>query len=491
MIGATSARGWLRLVQYALLLAIQVCWLEAWAAALGSWLDRSAGALLSPIGIAVLIVLPAAWTQLAPSWFGASRWPRFAVAVVGLLAAAASGLLAAGFPAIPANWQEVGLRLAQPAAGLRVAAGLMLGLLCWWRGIVFGRELPRLWRVEAEFRVGVGAMAMLLVVVAFAGPAGSPGADVLGISTGLLLATGLIAMPLARIVDEAEQPRHLGGPTPAPSGPWLTTLLGIVGTLLVFAWVVSQLLSFDRIARLLSLLRAPLDALVWLLLNVLLLPVAYLVEWLILLIRSIIPAADDRQLQIQNFRSLIPDPESLSQPEGLPPDLMLLLRLIVLAALAVVVVRLLAKAAARLGNLWHFEDVAELRDLVWTWPGFPALWKWLLARLRRRVAAIVRTLSPIVATSAATEAATVRSVYREFLALGEAIGRGKQAPETPAEYRRRIDLDPELPAEPEVGDITESYERVRYGPPAASELDPGPLAAALVRLRTAWREWLS
>jgi len=473
----------LRGVQYALLVAGEAAWLYAWSVAVGTWLGGSQSPLLPATALAALLAASAMATRQAAAH---KRHPRLARVALGLLGLAVAVLTALGPWLATGGWGSWGSgygRMTRPGDDLRAVAEGCLVLLVWWRGIGIGRARPTPYQVERRFWTGVLALAGLLVVVALAGRASglTPGALIL--PTLAFVFVGLIAMPLSRIAELSSGPSRRGAPALTPSGPWLATLLGVVTALLLVTLVLAQLVAFDRLGALLE----PLGAILWMILYVVLLPFAFLAEGLIFVARRLL------RLQLPlggRDRPVMDALEQLRQQErsGGPvaPELLTALKVLLLVALAAAVVGLLARAVSHLRDRATEDGVEEVRDLVWSWPGLGAIWRWLLAWIRPRLAGAgaAEATRPI----GAGVAASIRELYREFLALGASVGRPRRPVETPHEYESRLRGEPALPGADEVHSITESYVRVRYGPPAPRQPDLGPIAAALARLREAWLE---
>jgi hypothetical protein len=483
----------LRGVQYALLLAGEAAWLYAWSIGLGAWLGGSRSPVLAlPLLLALLLVATVA-ARLTVTERNEARLIQVAFALAGLLGAALAGLVAIPLTEHWGRWTEVGDLLQKTEAGFRTAAAAGLALIVWWRGIVTARERPNLWHVEGDFRLGIFALAGVLVVAALVGPAAAPAVDSLILPTLVLVFVGLVGMPLARVVEEGEHPRHAGGPTLAPSGPWLGMLLGVVTGLLLVTLLLAQVFTFERIGALLEPLWGPLGTVFWALFYAIFLPLGFLVEGLIYLFRLIIrPGGEPPPPPQAPDTSWLDQLRNQERSNALPPELMLAVKVIVALALGAILVALLARAVFRFRDWWRGDDVEEVRELVWSWPGLAAIWRWLLARLRPRPPRIVVALfGRRVQGDTAAFGGSIRELYRQFLSLGAAIGRTRRLAETPFEYESRLNADGSLAGSGEVQSITESYVRVRYGPPAPSVPDQGPVAAALARLRALWQDRLS
>jgi hypothetical protein len=475
-----------RLLQHALSVVMLTCWLFAWSAAVGAWIDRPRGPLLSPIHLVLLLAAPAILTRVVATSFSGSAVARYGLAAIGLAASVLSGLVAGQLLGSLGNLSHAPGLLGPTSAGLRGPVAVILAVLTWWRGISVGRDPPSLWRAERDLRTGVLAFGVLLVCLALAGPRSGPDSGTLVVCALGLVAAGLVATPLARIYDEASQPRHLGRSALTPSGPWLTTLLSVVGGLLFLALLLSQVLTYERIDAVLSVLLLPVQGLLWLLLNVILVPIAYLVEALVWLLRSLIPANGDSEQQMQSAGQMARNVLERGDGEGLPPEVLLVLRIVAIALAAGLIMVVLAFAASRLDALWRSDDVGELRDIVWRWPTIREIWAWLTRRVRAAAAARLQPASKL--GQVAADYGSVRGIYRAFLALGMSIGHGRRSPETPGEYQDRLADDSALEGSDDIGALTNAYVLARYGPETAEGPPIGALVSALERLRAAWRD---
>ena len=218
---------------------------------------------------------------------------------------------------------------------------------------------------------------------------------------------------------------------------------------------------------------------------VLMVPVGYLVELLIYLARLVIKPGEPSpppQLPQGNW---VDELRKQERPDVVPPELLMGLKVVALLLACALVVGLLARAVFRLRGFWREDDVEELREIEWRWPGLKAVLLWLFGRLRPRrpsgLAAFFRA-----APTGPVASLGIRELYRQFLALAASIGWARQNAETPLEYERRLARESELEGEPEIRALTEVYVRFRYGRPSAVSPDSGRAATALGRLRALW-----
>ena len=474
-----------RATQYGLLIAGQLSWLFAWSAALGSWLGGDRLPVLAPYSLLLLLTGGAALVRPA---LAVKRAPRLAGLALALL-----GVLVTGFVGLETlfavggwwDWAKASDLLEGTAWGTRAIAAGALALITWWRGIATGRESPALWRVEDEFRLGIIALGGLLAIVAITGSTGRLDAGLLVYPTLGFVFVNLVGMPLAQIVDESGSTRHGGATGLAPGGRWLAMLLGVVGLLLMVTLLVAQVLTFERIAALLEPLREPLGAAFWFLFYVLVVPIGYLVQFLIYLARLVIKPGEPAPPPQFPQTNWVDELRRQERPEVASPELLIALKVVGLLVACALVIALLARAVFRLRGFWREDDVEELREIEWSWPGLRAALLWIFGRLwPRRIGGLAALFH--AAPVGRVASLGIRELYRQFLALGTSIGWARRNAETPLEYERRLGSEGDLEGEPEIRALTESYVRIRYGRPSAVSPDSGRAAEALARLRALW-----
>jgi len=411
-------------------------------------------------------------------WLGQGLLAVLACLVVGATAAAE----------LPAAWEgrlldEGWHQLFNTSFGGRAAlAGVFAGFL-WRRGALFGRSLPTSFGVEEQFRTGMVALTSLLIVSSLAGVHAPVSGDPLLLSTLLFVSASLIGMPLAQVVDVNRSSRNQGGSGLAPSAQWLGMLLGVLMGLLAATLLLAELITFERASRVWEAVREPLGAVLYAVVQIVAIPVGLVVEVLIFLMRLLIRPGSQ---QAQPRKDAMPGLDQIPEGElaAMSPEMLMALKLIAAIGLGLLFLWLIIRAISRLNRGWQRDGVEESRDFVWCWPDLGTLWRWLLAWLRPVAVTLRRATEG--RTSIAPEGG-VRSLYREFLALGAGLGRARRSAETPLEYERRLLADDALTGGDEVRSITASYLRARYAAPFPEKADPGGVALALARLRAAWK----
>jgi hypothetical protein len=458
-------------VQLALYLTGDVAWLYAWSIAMGTWIAGSAGAPALPVETIAWLGLTAAVLTRLIARPATARPARLAIAALGLLVALAIGGASAGLQpvAIDASWAALG----ESMLGWRVYAAIALALLGWWRGIAAGRPALTVDAVESEFRGGVTALVALFLVVLVTGSASAGLASSLVTLALVVLFVGLLGMPLARVL-------HLGGSRGDPTAPplqvgqqWLGLLLGTILGLLVVAILLASVLTFERLDLLLSPLVQALQLVVYLIA----LPLGFVVEGLIYLLRRLLSPAHPLPPPTMPFGRLADSLRRQSQPGNGPPAILgQILIWLAIALVAALVLWMLARAVARNADRRSLDGVEETREGVGSWGEIKAaIARWFSewrARRRRSLAALVARRKPKARSASAP--LTPRELYRELLRLGARSGQRRAPDQTPNEYERVLTrLESLAVGRPEINTVTEVYIQDRYAaePPPVEDVD--------------------
>lgn len=475
--------------QHMLLLASEAAWVYGWLLITGLWLGSGRSSVLDFAIVAATLAGAAVSARLAIAIRGRDR---STAAILALLGLAVTCLIALGELPRPNGWGDWRLLWTQlqgdgvPARSVWAAC---VALFLWWRGLSIGGSRPTQSDVEDDFRLGIMALAALFVAVALAGVSAHPISGQLVLMTILLISSGLVGMPLSRIVDESRSQRRRDEAPLSPGTAWLGMLLSVVAGVLLVTMLLAQFFTFERIGSLLEPLAAPLGAILWGLIYAVALPMGLLAELVIRLGRMVFHGSG---LSPSSF-----DPTDMSwldalrnerQPSGFPPELLLAIKVVAAVVLGIVALWILVRAFTRIGGWWQHDDVEEIHDSVWSWPGVGALWRLLAGRLNSPSGTGV---SDDGANPDTTDAGRIRQIYRQLLLLGDSIGHPRQPWETPLEYESRLKCDSCLQGEDEVQLVTESYLRVRYASPNSGQPNPDRVRSALDQLQALWQAHLT
>jgi hypothetical protein len=449
----------------------------------GIWVMRTGRPALDAPSVVAILLLGVMATRLSAR----GRRPKLARLALTILAVASTAAVALfQLPVLTQEGDPAPLlsRLLDGGDGTRVAVAAGFAVFLWWRALGLGRLPMSLELVEEEFQAGTIATTTLLVFVALAGKASMLSPEPLLVAAFAVVSAGLVGMPLARVVDVSRAGGGADGTALKLGGPWLTMLLAVVAGLLAATLLLAQLLTFDRVSAVWESVADPVGAALQTALYLLAMPFGLLTRLLIFL-ASLLPSSVTARPRKQG--NDLPGLDQMQQaaPVALSPEAVFAMKVALAVGLATLVVWMIGRAMARFRRGWDWEEVEEAHDFVWSWPGPSELWRWLLERWRPLRA---RALAGWARSPTATRRSdSVRGLYREFLDLGAALGRGRAAAETPLEYERRLSGDPLLGGRDEVRSLTDGYNRERYGPPSARLPALLPLALALARLRSLWQ----
>ena len=442
-----------REIRYALLAAMETCWVYAILAFLalvsGSyalsplslfaayWIALLAGRTLprlkqrwatlqfAAIGIAFLTVLVLVRVELYPSYglFDFAWLPRYLMSAISF---------ARGF-----------------SPELLATLGVMYVFI---RGLGFGQRPLTLWFVGFQFRLGIVAFFGLFFIGAFIHPFDASRWIFVYFSLSLL------AIALARI-DEIGTSIPLGA-------RWTINLLAAVAIVIFFGLAVLQFFTLeaaDAVVRLLT----PLGAFIGALFLIILIPLGILAVWLIDFIRQLFAGLKDLN---QILNNLFPQgtQEALQKMQPDPAILNLLapiLKLLGMVAIVVGLGYLLARALNK--RMKQIEEETFIRESI---GGDEED-----ARVRNRRAKRVQGRR-----RASISAESIRRIYAALVARAADAGLPRHVAETPYEFLPRLERT--WPAETEqIRAITDAYVAVHY-----AERDVGKEAVS--RVRAAWQE---
>ncbi|MDA8219068.1 MAG: DUF4129 domain-containing protein [Dehalococcoidales bacterium] len=480
---------WLRTVVLPLGLAVvDLCWLYPWLLVWGWAVDHSGGVrLLSPFSAFVLLLAG----QLATRYVLGRGWTlaRVRLLLIGL------GLLVVllivrleHYPAAPGDLTWLGAFGADLLAffsGSPPVIAACVGLLLWWRGMANGRSAVNYEGMNSVFALGLVANVLFLLLTLFMTPVER---GLLEERAGVFLLfyflAGLPTLALARLDSVRERSRTREGASQLGNWQWLGVLLGLVLGLIIFALLVGGVLSSSVVGAVIAPLLAAAGEAFWFVSSLVIWAIAILLAPLMYLIRLLAPPlALPEATPEPDF-----DPSQLGDSQAtvmaLPPEVLLALRVVAVAALVGVALLLLARTISRRRDWSIAADYLEEHDSVWTWR---SLRDGLLARLRAWLAALRRPARgsadrPLAASDVeparATSALGIRQIYAQLLRLGASLGLRRRPSETP--YEHLPALAGRLVPPEDLAAITAAYVEARYGALPPSE-------ARVQEVREAWR----
>jgi Domain of unknown function (DUF4129) len=462
---------------------MDTCWLYPWAFLLGVWAEPGRGAALLPATVILALLLVAA---LATHGLGrlARRNPRGARLVLASLAVLAA-TLAVRLEHYPA---ANGLDWLPPLVGALAAAigqitppvlGFALALYVWWRGVRLGSQTPGYADVESSFRWGIGRLAVFgLIIAVTSRPTSLPTME--GTTTPYVVGfffVSLLTLALGRLESLRTRYRR-----PNLNTQWLAVLVVVAGSVVLLALLLGQLVSFDVMLSATRPLFDLLGTILLLLIYAIVIPLAWVIEWVIYLLLSLLQAGKNRPPPPPPAPTDVDNILQRFFAEALPPEVQVVLK----AAGAVLLLGVALIIVARGLGRWRpsaadADATNEERESLWNAQVMRALllaWLRRLLRRNKRDGAAPVGLDAEAAVAAPTpELVTVRQMYADLLRRGEAAGATRAVSTTPLEHVPALTdtLEPEEP----IGGLTAAYLRVRYAEMDVDESEAATLAAEL------------
>src|SRR5579864_5047701 len=299
---------------------MDVCWLYPWSVLIGAWADplRQTG-ILSAATILVLLLVAAGTTHLIGRHAGTGRRSKWLLAALALIAAGvtvrvehfsmSSGIDFIG-PLLAALARTIG-ELSAPVLAFALA------LYLWYRGVRLGIQTPGFQEVEGSFRWGVGRLALFGLVVALSRRFE---AQTTPYVVGFFFLS-LLTLALARLESLRTRTRR-----PTLNTQWLGVLVLVAGGVVLLALLLGQILSFDVLIVATRPLFDLLGSVLLLLLYIVVIPLSYIVEWIIYLVLALVQANGNHQ------PPQLPTPTDVDNglqrffAEQIPPDLLTALK---------------------------------------------------------------------------------------------------------------------------------------------------------------------
>lgn len=365
-----------------------------------------------------------------------------------------------------------------PLAGWHVAAALvnwndprfvsaymalLLALAGGWRGLrLLLPTVPS--EVQQRFKRGLLLLILLIGAVLLAG---GPAVQSMLVLAALCYVTcGLLAQAFFRETSAARRERRL-------SGRKLAVILAAIGVPLVLTLALAGWFSADVAALIARAYEALVMAFVFVI-TPLVTAFFYVFEALVRFVRG--PSANSSTPVFPTPPTL---PPSLQQQEGAPTAFPPWLEsathaLVLLVPLAILIVLFFRRP--RRTRVAAAGD--EERESVWSWQAagqdLRAWWEQLRHAGQRARDPLAAALARLRGDDPAT---AIRRMYVRLLMRGARMGHARAAGQTPAEYARA--LAPVLAAQQEaITTLTHSYERARYHPEAATNMDAAAAAQA-------------
>lgn len=270
----------------------------------------------------------------------------------------------------------------------------------------------------------------------------------------------LLTLGLARLESLRTRTRR-----PSLNTQWLAILIVMAAAVVLVALLLGQVLAFDVLLIATRPVFDVLGVVLLLLAYAIVIPMAYVIQWLVYLVLALLPGNIDRPrpepLQPTDLQNALEDFFHYQ----LTPEMIAALKAVGAGLVLIAVVYFVGRGLVRWRPTAADADATnEERDSVWH---AGQLWEKLLAWLRRRLsrrdqAALVGSASTVGAQPdvALGEVSRVRALYAELLLKGGLVGARRAVGTTPLEHVPVL-VDIFEPGDTVV-QLTDAYQRVRY-----------------------------
>ncbi|MBV9596775.1 MAG: DUF4129 domain-containing protein [Chloroflexi bacterium] len=444
---------------------MDLCWAYPWLVLIGVWTDaeRTAG-LLSAVSVLALVLLGAWSTMLLGRLTRQGARGRYSLAALAVVAATICVRFEHYASLGGLDW--VGPLVGALAALIGELSAPVLAFACalylWWRGVRFGMQTPGFTEVEGAFRWGIGRLALFGLVLALA-----TRASVLPVvearTTPFVVGFfffSLLTLALGRLESLRTRTRR-----PSLNTQWLAVLVVVAAAVVLLALLFGQLVSFDLLLVATRPLFDVLGLLLLLLAYVIVIPFAYVIQWIVYLFLALLQGGANRQPPQPLQPADVDNALQQFLNHQLTPEMIAAMKAVGAGLLLVLVVALVARGLARWRPSSAEADATnEERDSLWNARQLWALFLgWLQRLMHRRSLVATPPVTRTSETSTHVEGVglpRVRELYLELLRMGETAGARRGTDTTPFEHLPALSAS--LEPERVVSDVTDAYVQVRY-----------------------------
>ncbi|MFC1900761.1 DUF4129 domain-containing protein [Chloroflexota bacterium] len=348
-----------------------------------------------------------------------------------------------------------------------IVLAIIFSSLLWWRGIRLGRSTLYANDIYRNFIIGVIAL-VILILVSGATSWTNFQFDMTSVwvhLTGFFF-FGLLAMALANLksIQERISAETL---SPAMHRRWLSVLLVVIGGMVTTGIAIASAVSADFSYFLTGALDKASDFFIKVAYYIYL-PIGYVIEWLYqmgLKIVNFFAGADPEPFEIDEIANVAEQAETVVG-QGLPPEVILVLKWVFFALVAILIIYLLSKAVFRFMSYGKKGEIDEVHESLMTWDLFKSDLQLMLEKLRglaqsRKSHERVVVL-PDWYSDDFQDMLSMRQIYEVLLWETSRRNLGRYEYETPIEYAGR--LNKKVPDGQEILDeLTDLYIEARYG----------------------------
>ncbi|UCB44145.1 MAG: DUF4129 domain-containing protein [Dehalococcoidales bacterium] len=348
---------------------------------------------------------------------------------------------------------------------------LPAGAYLWWRGIRYGRAPLYTTSVYRTFMVGIVSFVLLVIVWRVSMGEGSLEelATTVAPHVAAFFFFALVSLALINLQSIRQQmtPEDMG---PSFNRRWLPILIAVIGGIVLIGIGIASIFSPEFVAFLSRLLGSIGDV-VRTVIGFILVPFAFIAAglyWVIELIINLIRSKNIPEFMGPDFEFEEEAAAEVTPGQPISEVIIVALKWILFAAVAIVIIYLLARAVSRFRASRARIDIEEVNESLWSWGSLMADVRLFLSAIwqrlwrRRKEATPTGTVPRRYLEEDETDTLDIRTIYRRMLRQASRFGMGRRDPETPYEYRGRLGQIAPDSHEP-LAELTDLYVTVRYG----------------------------
>ena len=346
---------------------------------------------------------------------------------------------------------------------------LAAGLYFWWRGISLGRSRLYFNDIYTSFLIQLATLVFLVILwgFSFKNEAILTLTSDIGIYIAGFFFFGLVALAVSNLKVVQERIKTKGESSKNFGRRWLTIILSVIGGTVLLGIGFASIFSTQWVASLQRLFNTITDVYAKVV-EFLLYTVGFLVEWIYYIVKWIInlfthgkPPQPPQPLDVGN-----PNNTQAVTKGAISPQLILILKITLLALVLLAVIFLITKAIRRRHSQTE-EDLEEEQESLWSWGGFKSdvitFFKMIFQRFQRKAKPVPSNVSvKWQPEEDIKRRLSIREIYRHLLWQGARLRIPREDDETPSEYAGRLGHFAPDSIEP-LQEITSLYLDVRYG----------------------------
>jgi hypothetical protein len=462
---------WVATVIYPLaVILMEVFWVYPWLAWLGSWpMFTAQRPVLNLASVAIVLTASLLVTRLTIR----REWPLWSIRsvivggglVVILLVLAVE--YRAGYGFLSGQWfghiyQALGTALVSPQT---VVMAIPVLLYLWWRGMILGQTTSYFRDIYRTFILGM--VFLIILIIAWHISSSSehftePGTDI-GWYIMAFFFFGLISIAVCHLyLMRSSMPREETRLTSV----WrsLPIMLGVIVVVVLVGFGVASIFSPDLYEGIGHAFNA-IGGFLGKVLGYILIPIIYIVGWLVRFITYILSLFSGNQEQQElSENGGMPEWGDIT-PANLPVWVTEGLKWLVVALIVALVLFILYKAVSRIRRRRLRDEIEEIHESLWSWKGLRDDLKGLFKNLFKKKEAVPAAYRFDENVKGEMD---IREIYRHLQWEGKRSGIPRRGHETTSEYASHLERDVPDSTVP-VDDITRMYENVRYGEKAVPE----------------------